>query len=71
MHDYIGPLFDPFLRWLDYESYEEGRRHSHPQQLPESEVKRLLTAMDASNTLETEQRRLGDLIGPLAADLVS
>lgn len=71
MHDYIGPLFDPFLRWLGYESYEEGRRHSHPQQLSESEVKRLLTAMDASNTLETEQRRLGDLIGPLAADLVS
>jgi len=71
MHDRIGPLFDPFSRWLGYESYEEARRCAYPRQLSELEVKRLLTAMDALNTPETEQRRLGNLIGQLAIDLFS
>ena len=71
MHDQIGPLFDPFLRWLGYESYEKGRQHSHPQQLSESELKSLLSAMDAFSAPGTERRRLSDLTGRLAADLIS
>jgi len=71
MHDSIGPLFDPLYEWLGYESYDDGRRHSHPSTLSESEVKNLLSAMDASTIQETECRRLSELIQRHAEDLTS
>lgn len=69
MHDSIGSLFDPFYEWLGYESYEEGRRRSYPSQLQESEVDRLLAAMDAFSGPEAQWRRLAELVRLHAADL--
>ncbi len=69
MHDSIGPLFDPIYKWLEYESYMEGRCRAHPSALSDREVNELLSAMEASEVPEGERRRLAELVRLHAADL--